>query len=180
FASGSTYPVPPRSRLAVEAEIALRIGQVVPAAATAAQAGAAVAAAAPSLEVVDYSLASRDLMQIAETASFHHGFVLGAESSPQCAPRVRADCPRLCIDDVATGDADPALVPEDLGEIVVLVARFLARFGERLEAGDWILTGSCVRPAFVGSDDVVHADFDSLGIVRAVFRDSERDTVRDS
>ncbi|HYC01284.1 MAG TPA: fumarylacetoacetate hydrolase family protein [Candidatus Limnocylindrales bacterium] len=169
LASGATYRIPPTTRLAVEAEVALRIGAQVPACAAVDEARRAIAAASPSLELVDYALASRDLARIAETASFHHGFVLGNERSPQSAPRVRADCPSLRINDAVTGPADARLVPEDLAVLVVLVARFLDRFDERLEAGDWILCGSCVRPAFVAAGDEVNADFGPLGVVSATF-----------
>ena len=60
-------------------------------------------------------------------------------------------------------------MPADLGEIVQLVADFLARHGERLEAGDWILSGACTNPVRVAAGDEVSAEFGPLGTVTVRF-----------
>ena len=60
------------------------------------------------------------------------------------------------------------LVPRDLGVLVSFVARFLAEYGESLEADDIILSGSYTATAVdfsVGRE--VRADFGPLGFLSA-------------
>lgn len=140
---------------AVEPEIAIRVGEEV----------ASIAALAPALEIVDYTRGALTLAGIVESSSFHHGVVLGASRPPGFAPVLGAGCPRLLHDGVSAGTPDPALVPADLSEIVRLVAAFLDQHGQRLRAGDWILSGACTAPVRVAAGGRVEADFGTLGAV---------------
>jgi 2-keto-4-pentenoate hydratase len=59
------------------------------------------------------------------------------------------------------------LVPQDVGELVLLVARVLAEFGERLHAGDLLLSGAYIERAMpVGAGATVVAELGSVGVVR--------------
>jgi 2-keto-4-pentenoate hydratase len=45
------------------------------------------------------------------------------------------------------------------------VAATLARYGECLETGDWLILGTLVRPIPVHAGDVIEADFGPIGRV---------------
>jgi 2-keto-4-pentenoate hydratase len=154
---------------AVEPEIAIQTGAAVAAGTALEDARRAIAALAPALEVVDYTRGGRTLEGVVESSSFHFGVVLGEPKPGARAPALGADCPRLLKNGAPAGEPDPSLVPADLAEIVVLVASSLARQGERLEAGDWILSGACTPPVRVAAGDAVSADFGALGRVAVRF-----------
>jgi 2-keto-4-pentenoate hydratase len=154
---------------AVEPEIAIRIGAAVGGGAALAEARRAIAALAPALEIVDYTRGAHSLEGVVESSSFHFGVVLGEPRPGASAPAIGADCPRLVQNGARAGKPDASLVPADLGEIVLLVAGSLARRGERLEAGDWILSGACTPPVRVAAGDEVSADFGALGTVAVRF-----------
>lgn len=166
-ASGERYPVRAGTRLACEPEIAIRIGAAEDSRNP--EGGFAITAAAPALEVIDYARASPDLATVVETSSFHDGVVLGRERSPDAAPQLSAECPRLTRNGETVGTTDPSLVAADLALIVHHVAEFLTSYGQGLRPGDLILSGACAAPVMVTSGDEIAADFGPLGIVRVVF-----------
>ena len=154
------------AKLACEAEIAIRLGCDDPRSLAAARAG--IAALAPALEVVDYGGLSTDLDVVVASASFHHGAVIGDARPSSDAPTIDAECPRVSLNGARVGVPDPTVVP-DLATIVVHVAETLTRYGERLRAGDWILSGACMAAMRVRAGDVVVADFGPLGAVDVTF-----------
>jgi 2-keto-4-pentenoate hydratase len=153
----------------VEPEIALQVREAVAAGAALSEARAAIGCLAPALEIVDYARGSPSLEGVVESSSFHYGVVLGEPRHTSLAPAIGADCPRLRKGGARAGAPDASLVPADLAEIVRLVADFLARQGERREAGDWILSGACTSPVRVEAGDAVSADFGPLGSVSVRF-----------
>ncbi len=168
-ASGGAYPVPAGARFVCEPEIAIRIGRADDVT-TLAGARAAIAALAPAFEVVDHGRLSPALGAVVETSSFHDGAVLGALRPPAAMPMLSRDCPRLTRNGEAAGTADPTLVPADLATTVLLVARFLAPYGEELRDGDWILSGACAAPVPAHPGDELTADFGPLGTVAVTMR----------
>lgn len=150
---------------AVEPEIAIRLGNSVGADATLLTARSAIEALAPALEIVNYKLAAPNLESIVESSSFHFGLVLGARRDGSGAPPIGPGCPVLLCNGQPSGTPDPALVPAQLAEVVVLVARFLGTHGEELRAGDLILSGACTNPVRVQVGDEVRAEFGALGSV---------------
>jgi 2-keto-4-pentenoate hydratase len=167
IASGGLCALPAAG--AVEPEIAIRIGTALAAGASLEDARRVIAGLAPALEIVDYTRGGHSLEGVVESSSFHCGVVLGEPKRTARAPAIAADCPRLLKNGGHASTPDPTLVPADLGEIVLLVAGSLARRGERLEAGDWILAGACTPPVRVAAGDDVSADFGPLGQVAVRF-----------
>lgn len=167
LASGEVSPLPGTG--AVEPEIAIQVREAVAAGGSLAEARAAIGCLAPALEIVDYARGSPSLEGVVESSSFHYGVVLGEPRPTSRAPAIGADCPRLRKGGAPAGAPDASLVPADLAEIVRLVADFLARRGERLESGDWILSGACTSPVRVEAGDEVSADFGPLGSVSVRF-----------
>jgi 2-oxo-hept-3-ene-1,7-dioate hydratase len=52
---------------------------------------------------------------------------------------------------------------------IVWLVRRLARYGERLEAGEVVLAGSFIRPVEVGQGDTITADYGPFGTVSCYF-----------
>jgi hypothetical protein len=86
-----------------------------------------------------------------EHGIFHEAFVVAREQ-PTASEPVSAR-PRVVVNGHAVRDPDPALVPDHLGDVVQLVAETLAAHGERLLAGDVVLSGSFTPPVPVRVGD---------------------------
>lgn len=156
LAPGAALRTGPDSKLAVEAEIAIRIAG--PAAEP-----PAIASVAPALEIVDYGLPARDLEAMAGHSFFHFASVFGAEQPFDVALRP-ADCVREVRRNGETvGGVDPALAPAALPALVEKVATLLGVHGESLLPGDRILAGSLVQPVRVGPGDRLSVDFGAWG-----------------
>jgi len=59
------------------------------------------------------------------------------------------------------------MVPDDLSALVLLVARTLGRYGEKLQCGDRIISGSYIVPLVVEAGDLIEVDFGTIGKVCA-------------
>lgn len=171
LASGEMWRVDDGAILGVEPEFAIRFAHGIAAGADAGEVRHAIRGVAPAIEVVDWSRANLDLASLAESASFHAGFVTGDLRALDDVPEIGGGCPLLTCDGEVAGTPDAALVPRDLTTLVADVATFLARYGEQIEAGDWLLCGACTNPARVEKGVVVEADFRTLGRVRVAFTD---------
>jgi 2-keto-4-pentenoate hydratase len=138
---------------------------------------------APAIELIDSRITDWQIGlvdTIADNAS-SAGFVLGQE-------RVRpGDIDLLAIDATLTRNGDKVAEGRSdavLGNPVTAVAwlaRKVAGFGVRLEAGHVILPGSCTRAVDVRPGDDFRADFDGLGSVSLSFTsDPDDDSGSDS
>lgn len=167
-ANGGAWPLAAGSRVHVEAEVAIRVAHDVPADVSPEVARAAIAGVAPAIEVIDYARPSSPLAALIENAFFHAATVFGQE----VAGTLAADTALLGVDKNGAHEAEaiPGRVPADLGEIVVLTARTLARYGERLMEGDRIICGSYIAPFPAAAGDHVVANYGSgLGAVAIHF-----------
>jgi 2-keto-4-pentenoate hydratase len=160
--SAGTYTIADGAMVLVEAEVAIRIGVEVPPGAGEAEGGAAIAAVAPAIEVVDYTRPMTGLATILAHSVFHDAVVFGDER-PLDAGSIAGPSVR-CRGEVARS-ADPALDPGPLGALVARVATFLGAHGAALLAGDRIISGSFTQPLPVVTGDDVEVDFGALGAV---------------
>ncbi len=97
---------------------------------------------------------------------FHYATVLGPASAPQVAQELGSRWPRLRAGDNLADPPRDDLVPADLGQLVAFVASFLSAFGQSLEPGDLILSGSyTARALSVSPGDEALAEFGPLGTV---------------
>src|SRR5439155_11592319 len=140
FASGASCPLAHSTRPSVDTEIAVRMGNDLPGGAGPAAARAAIESVGPAIEVVDVDRPLDDLGAILSGNVFHRAVVLGPTTPPSwealatVAVRLERD-----------GDLETATRPqaaEEVIEMVTVVADLLDRFGERLQAGDTIITGA--------------------------------------
>jgi 2-oxo-hept-3-ene-1,7-dioate hydratase len=165
FDSGADVPVRRGAVIRGEAEISIRVKEDVPAGCTLAQAHAAIASLGPAIELIDISKPGPDLATILSHSIFHAGVVFGAEYPPETLNKVEPYWPRAFRNGKAVRQPEPALIPEDLGALVALVANLLPKFGEGLKAGDRIISGSFVKPMIGEPGDTMKVDFGALGTV---------------
>jgi len=168
LATGSELEVPPGARLHVEPELAIRLGEAVAPGTAADTAARRIDSVQPALEIVDYALPTSGLEDLVAHGMFHRATVLGLPADFATAAELGTRWPALRVGE-RTGDSPRSdLVPSDLGELVVFAADYLAAFGEALEPGDLILSGSYLaRAAPWSAGDEVVADFGPLGAVSA-------------
>jgi 2-keto-4-pentenoate hydratase len=145
--------------LHADAEVALEIGRDVSPDAGPEDAFAAIAGFGTALEVVDLEGADDDPEKIVADNVFHRAYALGPLDRALPPDGVWA---RLIINGEVRA-AGPA--EQDLGELVRWVAVALGAVGERLLAGDRLITGSVVQVS-VTSGDVVVAELGALGRVQ--------------
>jgi 2-keto-4-pentenoate hydratase len=65
--------------------------------------------------------------------------------------------------EVVAATDDPSALTGDIVEVVRLTAELLAACGEKLRAGDVVITGSAVPPLSVAAGDTVTAELGALG-----------------
>jgi 2-keto-4-pentenoate hydratase len=146
---------------AVEAEVAIHLGQPVAPGAGADQARAAIAGLGPAIELVDAAPPFEDLYTILAEDIFHRGFVLGpADPSRTDVEGIAATVTRGEAEE-ASGDAAEAM--DDPADVVRYVADFLAQHGGELEAGQVIIAGALTDPLPVSPGDRVTVSLGPLG-----------------
>lgn len=177
FDSGATVPrgrfIQPR----IEAEIAFLMKAPLAGDVTRANVLAATGAVAPALEILDTRIVRKDAATgqarvivdtVADNAA-NAGIVLGPERHAPEAVDLRwtGAILRRNGDVVATGLG--AAVLDDPVEALVWLARRMGRHGQRIEAGQVVLSGSFVAPIECPPGTRIEADFGPFGGVSLDF-----------
>ena len=178
FADGSTVPrgrfIQPR----VEAEIAFVMRA--PLAGEHVARDAVLAATehiAPALEILDTRILRRDpetgaARRIVDTISdnaANAGIVLGAERHASASVDMRWVGAIVSRNGQIEETGLGAGVLNDPVESVVWLARRMARYGQRIEPGHVVLSGSFIRPIECPPGTRIHADYGPFGTVRIAF-----------
>ena len=170
-ASGARLEPPGGARWHVEPELAIRVATAVDPAAGASGARACIDGVAPALEIVDHARPAVDLASLIEDDMFHAGCVVGVFCPADAAAGLGTRWPVLRVGGRAAPAPRADLVPADLGALLHFAAELLARFGERLDAGDLLLSGSYLESAVALTPHCdARADFGPLGEVRVGIR----------
>ena len=169
--SGGSVSFAGWSKPVVEPEIAVFIGRDVPAGADRETARAAIAGIAPAIEVVDFNEPPDDPARILGHNIYQRHVVLGSPGPARAGSNAKDLTCRIIRGGVETArTTDPQANTGEWLTIVPHVANLLAAFGERLRAGEFIITGSVVPPLTVepGEDGVTFAA-DPIGSVSVRF-----------
>jgi len=152
--SGSTASLKGYTKPVAEPEICVRMAHDLPSAASPGEAAAAVKEIFPAIELADLDPVptSDNLDVVLEGDIFQRHVILcgntrlGATTSGLTSRVVR----RGAESSVST---DPEALTGKLAEIVAHVANTLSAFGEKLSAGDVIITGSITPPLMIEPDE---------------------------
>lgn len=158
--AGGSYAVSTESAILAEPEIALLLGCDVAPGSSLADARNAIAAWAPALELVDTTRThSSDIEEILAGNLFHEAVVIGTAV---------ADCTgefdvTLKVDGEPVRTLEADRLPTDFATLICVVAELLGQQGERLQAGDWIITGAAATPVELHPGAKIELDLLPLG-----------------
>jgi 2-keto-4-pentenoate hydratase len=170
--SGATVSFKGYVRPVAEIEIAVRMGRDLEAGATAGDALAAIDSIRPAIEIADLDLVpAPDNLDDVLGRNIFQRHVLLCEKS-RAGGALDGIVSRLIRRGIeANSTSDPEALTGKLPDVVAHVANTLAAFGEKLSAGDIVITGSITPPLVIESDEtgITHA-LDPIGEVSAGFR----------
>jgi 2-keto-4-pentenoate hydratase len=168
--SGENVSLAGWAKPVAEPEIAVLLGCDVPAGADTATARAAISAVSPAIELVDVGTPPEDPERILAGNIYQRHVVLGEELRAGSA----ADgltCRVIRRGREVASTCDPQANTGTWIDIVRHVADVLAAFGERLRAGEIIITGSVVAPLTIEPDeDEIAFAVDPIGSASVRFR----------
>lgn len=156
FDDGATFETDGWTRGVVEFEVAVWMGSDLGAGATEYEAAAAVAAVGPAIEVADVDLpvGPDSISDIMAGDIFHRGVIFGTRDESRAGLDITGLTAHITLDDeVIATVTDLEAITGAYPWIVSTVASTLASAGERLRAGDVIITGSVIPPVSVADAD---------------------------
>ncbi|MEM6825745.1 MAG: 2-oxo-hepta-3-ene-1,7-dioic acid hydratase [Pseudomonadota bacterium] len=177
FATGSTVPKERFIQPRVEAEIAFGISKAISNEANREEILDATAWVAPALEILDTRIFRRDpesgtprgIVDTISDNAANAGIVLGQERHALDAIDLRWVGAITFRDGTVEETGLGAGVLNDPVESVVWLAQRMASYGQRIEGGHVILSGSFIRPVECPSGAQIHADFGTFGTVAVTF-----------
>ncbi|HEY7244730.1 MAG TPA: fumarylacetoacetate hydrolase family protein [Xanthobacteraceae bacterium] len=151
-----------------ENELCLMMGTDLAPGATREEVAAAVARVHPAFEIIETrgDLTRQLALALADNAQ-QRAFVLGPPVSRADLPELDKVTISVRINGTEVAAADGSAVLGHPYNSVVWLAGKLAQFGERVKAGDYIMTGSFPRQFPLNTGGRIEADFTSIGAVRA-------------
>jgi 2-keto-4-pentenoate hydratase len=155
-----------------EPEIAVHIGRDVPAGADHAAASAAIAGISPAIELVDLYTPPADPERILADNIYQRHVVLGGAGPARAGSASDGlTCRIMRRGAEAARTTNPQANTGEWVGIVRHVADVLAAFGEKLRAGEIIITGSVVPPLMGEPDeDRIAFEVDPIGAVSVRFQ----------
>ncbi|MFW2543914.1 2-oxo-hept-4-ene-1,7-dioate hydratase [Primorskyibacter sp. 2E107] len=178
FGTGAAVPAGRFIQPRIEAEIAFVMKSALGGAAvTRADVLASTDYVAPALEILDTRIVRKDPQTgktrtvfdtISDNAA-NAGIVLGRQKHAVDAFDLRWVGAITTRNDAVEETGLGAGVLNDPVESVVWLARRMAHYGQRIEPGQIILSGSFIRPVECPSGSVIHADFGAFGAVDLSF-----------
>jgi 2-keto-4-pentenoate hydratase len=169
LSSGGRFAVPAGVIIKAEVEIALCMGRDLAAGATVDEAEAAIAALAPAVEVVNVTQPLDGIEAILAGNLYHAAVLIGPERPGLPANPRAAIRGNLRVNDKLVRESEAFRLPERFGDLARVAAETLARHGERLCAGDWIICGSIVDPYVVEAGDHIKVEISSFEPVTLAF-----------
>lgn len=171
LASGATVSLAGWTKPIAEPEIAVTIGHDLAPGGDRAAAAAAIVALTPAFEFADAELPFDDPEAILEVNIFQRHVVLGPSDPMRAGGNTAGLTGRVTRDGKESGrTSDPEANTGNIVDIVRHVADLLGAFGERLRAGEIIITGSVVAPLLIEpAEKQLRFDLDPIGSVSVGF-----------
>ena len=146
--SGATLSVGDWTNPVFEPEVAVFVGSDLAPGGDRAAAAAAVAAIAPAIEMVDMAQPPSDPGDVLASGFAHRAVVVGPRDEARAGLDLAGIATTVTADgEVLATEADPqGAVGGDILGLIRHAADYLGAFGERLEAGQFVITGSTIAP----------------------------------
>jgi 2-keto-4-pentenoate hydratase len=169
--SGGSVSFAGWSKPIVEPEIAVHIGRDVPAGADVETASAAIAGISPAIEIVDLTAPLQDPERILGDNIYQRHVVLAGNGPARAGAQPDGlTCRIIRHGKEFARTTDPQANTGQWVNIVRHVAEVLAAFGERLRAGEIIITGSVVPPLTIERAETgIGFEVDPIGSVSVRF-----------
>jgi 2-keto-4-pentenoate hydratase len=165
--SGSTCPLAGWTKPAFEPEIAVHMGQDLEPGSSRAATEGAIAGLGPAIELADLDVPLDELEEVVATNIFNRGLVLGGMRPGADPAGLRG---RISRDGVETDLVEhPTELIGDVVELTRHVADLLGAVGERLRAGEVIITGSIIPVIFVSPGERVRYELEPLEALEIAF-----------
>ena len=162
LADGAEVAVGSWTKPMLEAEIAVHLARDVPGDASWNEVREAIGGLSAAIELADLDPPPEDVRAILAGNIFHRHVVLGpVDRERSTGEGIGA---RVLIDGADVGATDdPSALTGELVEVVRLTAETLAGCGERLRAGEVVITGSALPPQPVAPGQRVEVELPPLG-----------------
>jgi 2-keto-4-pentenoate hydratase len=165
---GATVDVGSWTKPLLEPEIAVHMRRDLEPAASRDEVRAAIGGLSAAIELADLDPPPADVCAILAGNIFHRRVVIGPVDETRTTAegvggRVLRDGEQIA------STADPAALTGELLEIVFLTGELLEACGERLRAGELVITGSVVPPVPVGPGQRLEAELGPLGRLAVSF-----------
>jgi 2-keto-4-pentenoate hydratase len=168
--SRSCVPLAGWTKPVAEPEIAVLMGRDLAGGARREEAADAVAALAPAIELADLDTPPEDVAQILAGNIYQRHAIIGEPDRTRAGCRLEGLLATLRRNGAEIAStAEPQALTGDAVEIVRHVASVLERFGERLGAGQVIITGSVTPPLFVAPGEEIAFELAPIGAVSVRF-----------
>ena len=166
-ANGSTHSVSEWKQPMLEPEVAVHMAGDVRGGSDRDDVENAIGALGPAIELVDIDAPPTDVEEICAGNIYHRRVALGSTRPGASLAAVTA---RVLTDGVEIAHtADPQELPGEVVPLVARVADVLEAMGERLRAGDVVITGSIVPPLSIRAGTSVRYELDPLGVIDLTF-----------
>ena len=171
--SGSTVSISNWKKPAAEPEIAVHLGKDLPGNSDRNTAMAAVSGLAPAIELADVDHPSDDVEGTLARDIYQRHIVHGPKDRSRAGARLDGiECRVLCNGSEIANVCDPQGLQALTGELIDnlrYVADLLSAFGESLQAGQIIISGSITPPLLVAPDEEIVFHLEPIGTISVRF-----------
>ena len=151
--TGASVSIEGWVKAAVEPEVAVYMGADLPKSPDRETTKAAIASLGPAIELADVNFPPDDVEAILAGNIYNRHVIFGAKDPSRAGCVLDGLVGKIyCGDNEHAVTKDPQLMTGDIVDIVSTVSNMLAKFGEKLRAGDVIITGSIIPPLWVDTD----------------------------
>lgn len=171
LASGARFSLKGTTRVGAEPEIGIEMGRDLAASAGRDEAVAAVESVAAAIEIVDADRPVDDLEELIATNIFHRGVIFAGDggNGGRAGADISGVVARCYRNGVEESHADAASMIGDLAGLILTVAGRLEDAGDRLLAGDRIISGALTAPLWVKAGERVTVEMGVLGKIEVAF-----------